>query len=131
MTCKNSKKTASLELLKVSKVTSFKIYISPVTEKLETSNFIFGQQINTIEMVLLGTLLQAVVMTSFDQVTFNISSYRPQGLRSSMQTLCWSLTSCFKYFVIIKFSKFCRKDKCARVSSPSCRLLYLYMKQAN
>ena len=63
MTCKNSKKTASLELLKVSKVTSLKIYISPVTEKLETSNFIFGQQINTIEMVLLGTLLQAVVMT--------------------------------------------------------------------
>ena len=35
---KVSKTNINFELLKVSKMTSWKIYISPVTEKLETSN---------------------------------------------------------------------------------------------
>ena len=35
---KVSKININFELLKVSKMTSLKIYISPVTEKLETSN---------------------------------------------------------------------------------------------
>ena len=58
----------------------------------------------------------------FDQMTlinFYISSYRevfpvierPQALRSSTQMLRSSLISSFKYFVIIKFSKFCKKEK--------------------
>ena len=43
---------------------------------------------------------------------------RPQGLRLPTQMLQFSSTSCFqsscfKYFVIIKFSKFCKEDKCS------------------
>ena len=52
----------------------------------------------------------------------------PRGLRSPMQMLRSSST-CFKYFMIIKFSKFCKKDKCSCGNWPACRLLYLYMKQ--
>ena len=42
-----------------------------------------------------------------------------------------SSTSCFKYFVIIKFSKFCKKDKCSCGRWPTHRLLYLNIKQGN
>ena len=56
---------------------------------------------------------------------------RPQGLRSSAQILGSSLTSCFKYFVIIKFSKFCKENKCCLGSWHACRLLYLYIEQSN
>ena len=61
-----------------------------------------------------------------------ISSYRGAiGLRSSTQKLKSSSTSCFKYLEIIKFSKFCKKDKCFHGSWHACRLWYLYIKQAN
>ena len=40
---------------------------------------------------------------------------RPQGLHSSTQMLKSPSTSYFKYFVIVKFSKFCKKDKCSVV----------------
>ena len=42
-----------------------------------------------------------------------------------MQTLRSSSTSCFKYFVIIKFSKFCKKDKCSRGKHPCCSLFLI------
>ena len=63
------------ELLKVSKMTSLKIYISPVMEKLETK---FGQQVNITERVPLGTLSQVVVMSLAHNHMANlfISSYR-------------------------------------------------------
>ena len=41
-----------------------------------------------------------------------------------------SSTFCFKYFAIISFEKW-KKDKYFRGSWAACRLLYLYMKQAN
>ena len=47
------------KLLKVSKMTSLKFYISPSIEKLETLKF--GQEVNLIQKVLLGTLPQEVV----------------------------------------------------------------------
>ena len=56
---------------------------------------------------------------------------RPQGLHSFMQMLKPSWTSCFKFFVTIKFSKFCKKDKCSQGSWPPFRILYLYMNKAN
>ena len=40
---------------------------------------------------------------------------RPQGLCSSMQWLKTTSTSYFKYFVLLKFSKFCKKNKCFHV----------------
>ena len=69
-----SKMNIIFELLKISKMTSLKIYISPVMEKLETK---FGQQLN-IEKVPLGTPPQAVVMTLAHNHVTNlfISSYR-------------------------------------------------------
>ena len=45
-----------------------------------------------------------------------------------MQTLKSYSASCFQCFVLITFYK---KDKCSCVSWTSCRLLHLYMKQAN
>ena len=66
------------KLLKVRKMTNIKIFISPVIEKLET--FKFGQQVNLIQRVLLGTLPQEVVMSlAHNYVTlsnFFISSYK-------------------------------------------------------
>ena len=50
---------------------------------------------------------------------------RPQRLRPSTQTLKSSSTSCFEYFAIIKFSKFCKNVKCSCGSWPAYRLLYL------
>ena len=72
-------------------------------------------------------------MSPFDHVTL-INLYltvveRPQELRSSPQALRSSSASCFKYFVIGKISKICKKDICSSGSWPTCRLLYLYMKQ--
>ena len=69
--------TINLELLKVSKMTDMKIYISPVTEKLETK---FGQQVNLTQIVPLATPLQEVVTSlSHNHVTLMnlfISTYR-------------------------------------------------------
>ena len=64
----------NFELLKGSKMTSLKIYISPVREKLEIK---FGEQVN-IERVSLGTSPQEVVMSVvYNEVTnLFISSYR-------------------------------------------------------
>ena len=75
---KVSKIIISLELLKVRKVTSLKICIYLVTEKLETSNFKFGYQINIIERVILGTLPQMVAMSLAHNYQTNlfILSYR-------------------------------------------------------
>ena len=72
---KVSKMNIIFELLKVSKMTSLKIYISPVMEKLETK---FGQQVNITERVPLGTLSQVVVMSLAHNHMANlfISSYR-------------------------------------------------------
>ena len=47
------------KLLKVRKMTSLKIYISPSIKKLETLTF--GQQVNLIQKVPLATLPQEVV----------------------------------------------------------------------
>ena len=47
------------KLLEVSKMTSLKFYISPSIKKLETLKF--GQEVNLIQKVSLGTLLQEVV----------------------------------------------------------------------
>ena len=70
----------------------------------------------------------------FDHMTFIIFISpvieRPQGLRSFTQMLKLSSTSCFKYFVM-KFSKFCKKEKCSYSSWPACRHLYLQMKEGN
>ena len=62
------------ELLKVSKITNFKIYVS---SQEEARNIKFGQQVN-IERVPLGTPPQAVVMTLAHNHVTNlfISSYR-------------------------------------------------------
>ena len=63
------------ELLNVSKMSSLRIYISPVYG--EGRNIKFGQQLN-IEMLPLGTPSQAVVMTLAHNQGANlfISSYR-------------------------------------------------------
>ena len=53
--------TINLELLKVSKMTSMKIYIIPVLEKLRTSNF--KLQLNLIRRIQFHTPAQEVVMT--------------------------------------------------------------------
>ena len=55
-----SKTTINFELLKVSKMTSLKIYIY-ISSHEEARNIKFGHQINIIERVPLGT--QAVVMS--------------------------------------------------------------------
>ena len=57
---KVSKININLELLKVSKITSSKIY---VFSQGEARNIKFGQQANIIERVPLGTPPQVVVMT--------------------------------------------------------------------
>ena len=66
------------KLLKFSKMTILKIYISPTIKKLETLKF--GQQVNLIQKVLLGTLPQEVVtLLTHKYVTLAnlfISSYR-------------------------------------------------------
>ena len=66
------------KLLKVSKMTNLKICISPSIKKLETLKF--GQQVNLIQKVLLGTLPQEVVtLLTHKYVTLAnlfISSYR-------------------------------------------------------
>ena len=54
-----------------------------------------------------------VVVTSLPFLSRDTDKYlspvleRPQGLHSPMQMLMSSSTSCFKYFVIMKLSKFC------------------------
>ena len=62
------------ELLRVSKITNLKIYVS---SQEEARNIKFGQQVN-IERVPLGTPPQAVVMTLAHNHVTNlfISSYR-------------------------------------------------------
>ena len=66
------------KLLKVSKMTSLKICISPSVKKLETLKF--GQQVNLIQKVLLSTLPQEVVtLLTYKYVTLAnlfMSSYR-------------------------------------------------------
>ena len=64
------------ELLNVSKMSSLRIYISPVYG--EARNIKFGQQLNIIERLPLGTPPQAAVMTlAHNHVTnFFISIYR-------------------------------------------------------
>ena len=63
MTCAKSKKvTINFEILKVSKMTSLNIYIH--LQSQEAKNIKFGQQVNLIQRVLLGTLAQEVLMSS-------------------------------------------------------------------
>ena len=72
------KMTIYFKLLKVSKMTSLEIYISPITEKLEI-DVSFRLQVSLIQKVLLGTPHQQVVtLLSHDHVTLTnlfISSY--------------------------------------------------------
>ena len=72
---KVSKININLELLKVSKITSSKIY---VFSQGEARNIKFGQQANIIERVPLGTPPQVVVMTLAHNYVTNlfISSYK-------------------------------------------------------
>ena len=69
--------TTNFELLKITKMSSLKIYISSVMEKLETK---FGQQVNLIQRILLGTPPQEVVTSLlYNHVILTnlfISSYR-------------------------------------------------------
>ena len=63
VTCAKSKKvTTNFELLKVSKMTS--LNISTYIQSQEAKNIKFGQQVNLIQRVLLGTLTQEVLMSS-------------------------------------------------------------------
>ena len=64
------------ELLNISKMSSLRIYISPVYG--EARNIKFGQQVNIIERVPLGTPPQVVVMSLAHNHVTNlfISSYR-------------------------------------------------------
>ena len=70
-----SKININFELLKVSRMTDLKIYIF---SHGEARNIKFGQQVNIIERVPLGTPPQAVVMTLAHNHVTNlfISSYR-------------------------------------------------------
>ena len=72
---KVSKININSELLKVSKITSSKIYIF---SHGEARNIKFGQQVNIIERVPLGTPRQVVVMTLAHNYVTNlfISSYK-------------------------------------------------------
>ena len=76
--------------------------------------------------------MQVIVSLSFDNVTsinlFIFSYRRPQGLCSSRRMLKLSLTSYFKYFVIINFA---RETNALLVGDLLTGLLYLYRKQAN
>ena len=67
------------KLLKVSKMTSLKICISPSVKKLETLKF--GQQVNLIQKVLLSTLPQEVVtLLTYKYVTLaNLFIYSYRG----------------------------------------------------
>ena len=65
-----------------------------------------------------------ITSSPFDEVTLinlHISSYREAT--GAMQMFKLSLNSWVKYFVIIKLSKFCKKDKWSHVVWPACRLL--------
>ena len=70
--------TIKFELLKVRKMTSLKIYISQVMEKLETSKH--QHQVKLIQRIQLGPLPQEVVMSlSHNNITLTslfISNYR-------------------------------------------------------
>ena len=72
---KVSKININFELLKVSKMTNLKIYIS---SHREARNIKFGQQVNIIEKVPLGTPLLVVVMSLAHNHVTNlfISSYK-------------------------------------------------------
>ena len=63
------------KMLKVSKMTNLKICISPSIKKLETLKF--GQQVNLIQKVSLGTLPQeAVTLLTHKYANLFISNYR-------------------------------------------------------
>ena len=118
----------------------------------EARNIKFGQQVNLIQRVPLGTPPQEVATSlPYNHVTEELLLSHLGSKNSSLKEIHMTLlhlevvtslplitrrlksssASCFKYFVIVKFSKFCRKDKCSRGSWAACRLLYLYMKQGN
>ena len=67
-----------LELLKVTKMTSLKIYVYHISSHREARNIKFGHQINTIERVPLGTPSQTIVMllAHNHQTNLFISNYR-------------------------------------------------------
>ena len=76
--------------------------LSLVTEGLLLSNFCCKR----------GTsALVIIVSLAFHHVTL-ISLYIFNYRQTTGAT--WSSTSCFKYFVITKLSKFYKKDKCSR-----------------
>ena len=81
------------------------------------------------------SLLEVVTSLPFDHMTLinlYISSYKEvPGATSYTQMFKASWTSFFKHFVIIKFSKSFRKQKCCHGSWTNCRILYLYLKQVN
>ena len=79
-----SKININFELLKVSKITSLKIYISSVTEKLETSNLD-----SIIERVPLGTPPEAVVMTLEGLLSLNLGSKSNSVIEVDRGLLYW------------------------------------------
>ena len=148
-------------LFKFNKMTSLKIYVSAITEIIEMSNldigkrhlkgsirdhyliitwiwliFLSGQSTQLLDRSPWGTSLLGVVTSlPFGHMTLinlYISSYKVvTGATSYTQIFKSSSTSCFKYFVIIKFRKFFKKQKCCRGSWTACRIFYLYLKQIN
>ena len=72
----------------------------------------------------------SITLWSCDIIFISPVIERPQGLPSFRQMLKLSSNSCSKYFVM-KFSKFCKKEKCSYSSWPACRHLYLQMKEGN
>ena len=72
----------------------------------------------------------SITLWSRDIIFISPVIERPQGLPSFRQMLKLSSNSCSKYFVM-KFSKFCKKEKCSYSSWPACRHLYLQMKEGN
>ena len=140
-----------LSILKCSKLAKWPVWKS-ISSHGKARNIKFGQQVNLIQRVPLGTPPQEVATSlPYNHVTEELLLSHLGSKNSSLKEIHMTLlhlevvtslplitrrlksssASCFKYFVIVKFSKFCRKDKCFRGSWAACRLLYLYMKQGN
>ena len=68
---KISKMTINFELLNVRKMSSLRIHISPVMEKLEALNL--NSRVNLIQRVLLGTLPQKE-MTSLPHIHMTLTN---------------------------------------------------------
>ena len=109
------------------------MYFSLVTEGILLSNL--GSKNNPLIEVHRALLLWVSNVITFWSRYNDKSLYLQlgghRGYIHRWRTLKLSSSSCFKCFVVIKFSKFCKKDKCSLGRWPVCRLLYLYMKQSS